>query len=165
MPKNRHTTSFYQAFSGGDGGGDESVHSGVETPIQELGFCYDYLKYTSCVQSLSPVRLFETLWTVAHQAPLSTGFSTQEYWSGLPFPSPNNLPDPGIKPVSLVAPAPQADSLPLRHWLPLSALPAPNSSAVTFCLGWGLVCQRVFLNVLAPPSALGFLCIPDPVSL
>ena len=43
-----------------------------------------------------------TPWTVAHQAPLSTGFSRQEYWNGLPFPSPGNLPDPGIKPVSPV---------------------------------------------------------------
>ena len=48
-------------------------------------------------------------WTVAHQAPLSMGFSRQEYWSGLPFPSPGDLLDPGIKPRS---PAVQADSLP-----------------------------------------------------
>ena len=50
------------------------------------------------VKSLSRVRLFVTPWTVAYQAPLSTGFSRQEYWSGLPFPSPGDLPDPGIKP-------------------------------------------------------------------
>ena len=49
------------------------------------------------------------LWTVAHQAPLFLGFSRQEYWSGLLFPSPGDLSDPGIKPVS---PAFQADSLP-----------------------------------------------------
>ena len=49
-----------------------------------------------------------TPWTVAHQAPLSTGFSRQEYWSGLPFPSPGDLPDSGIEPRS---PALQADSL------------------------------------------------------
>ena len=48
----------------------------------------------------SHVRLFVTLWTVAHQAPPSMGFSRQEYWSGLPIPSPGGLPDPGIKPVS-----------------------------------------------------------------
>ena len=47
-------------------------------------------------------------WTVAHQAPLSMGFSRQEYWSGLPFPSPGDLPDPGIKPRS---PALQEDAL------------------------------------------------------
>jgi len=44
-------------------------------------------------------------WTVAHQAPLSSGFSRQEYWSGLPFPPPRDLPDPGIKPASLASPA------------------------------------------------------------
>ena len=43
---------------------------------------------------------FVTLWAVAHQAPLSLGFSRQEYWSGFPFPPPGDLPDPGIKPVS-----------------------------------------------------------------
>ena len=43
-----------------------------------------------------------TLWTVAHQAPLSIEFPRQEYWSGLPFPSPGDLLDPGIKPASLV---------------------------------------------------------------
>ena len=52
---------------------------------------------------------FESPWTAAQQAPLSVGFSGQEFWSGLPFPSPGNLPDPGIKPRS---PALQADSLP-----------------------------------------------------
>ena len=46
------------------------------------------------------VQFFVTPWTVAHQAPLSMGFSKQEYWSGLPFPSPGDLPDPGIEPSS-----------------------------------------------------------------
>ena len=53
--------------------------------------------------------MFTTPWTVACQVPLSMGFSRQEYWSGLPFPSPGDLHDPGIKPR---APALQADSLP-----------------------------------------------------
>ena len=48
-----------------------------------------------CAQLLS--RLFATSWTLAHQAPLFMGLSQQEYWSGLPFPPPGNLPDPGIK--------------------------------------------------------------------
>ena len=52
------------------------------------------------VKSLSRVQLFATPWTVAYQAPQSIGFSRQEYWSGLPFPSPGDLPDPGIKPRS-----------------------------------------------------------------
>ena len=45
-----------------------------------------------------------TPWTVAHQAPLSMGFSRQEYWSGLPFPPPGDIPDPGIKLLSLMSP-------------------------------------------------------------
>ena len=52
------------------------------------------------VKSLSRVLLFATPWTVAFQAPLSMGFSRQEYWSGLPFPSPGDLPDPGFEPRS-----------------------------------------------------------------
>ena len=51
------------------------------------------------------VQLFVTLWTIAHQAPLSMGFSWQEYWSGLPCPPPGDLPDPGIEPASLKSPA------------------------------------------------------------
>ena len=64
----------------------------------------------ACV--LSHAQLFATPWTVALQAPLSMGFSRQEYWSGLPFPSPGDLPDAGIEPVSPVSPALQADFLP-----------------------------------------------------
>ena len=56
--------------------------------------------------------LFATLYTVTHQAPLSVGFSRQEYLSGFPFPLPGDLPDPGVKPVS---PALQVDSLLLSH--------------------------------------------------
>ena len=52
------------------------------------------------MKSLSRVRLFATPWTVAYQAPLSMGFSRQEYWSGVPFPSPGDLPNPGIEPGS-----------------------------------------------------------------
>ena len=58
---------------------------------------------------------FATTWTIACQIPLSMGFSRHEYWSVLPFPSPGDLPDPGIKPVSPVSLALQADSLPLSH--------------------------------------------------
>ena len=50
----------------------------------------------------SCVQLFVTPWTIAHQAPLSMGLSRQENWSGLPFPPPGDLPDPGIKPSSHV---------------------------------------------------------------
>ena len=62
-----------------------------------------------CGSVLSHVRVFANPWTLAYQAPLSMGFSRQQYWSGLPFPSPGNLPDPGIKPRS---PALQTDALP-----------------------------------------------------
>ena len=55
--------------------------------------------------TLSCVWLFATSWTVACQAPLSMGFPRLEYWGGLPFPTPGDLPDPGIEPTSLVSPA------------------------------------------------------------
>ena len=64
------------------------------------------------VKSLSHVRPFATPWTAAYQAPPSMGFSRQEYWSGMPFPSPGDLPNPGIEPGS---PALQGASLPLSH--------------------------------------------------
>ena len=67
-----------------------------------------YMQSESEVKSLSRVQLFATPWTVARQAPLSMGFSRQEYWSGLPFPSPGDLPNPGIEPES---PALQVDAL------------------------------------------------------
>ena len=60
-------------------------------------------------KSLRHVQLSAIPWTVAYQASLSVGFSRQEYWSGLPFPSPGDLPDPGIKPRS---PTLQANTLP-----------------------------------------------------
>ena len=60
------------------------------------------------MKSLSRVRLFATLWTVALQAPPSMGFFRQEHWSALPFPSPGDLPNPGIEPRS---PALQAEAL------------------------------------------------------
>ena len=60
------------------------------------------------IKLLSRVQLFATPWTVAYQAPLSMGFSRQQYWSGLPFPSPRDLPNPGIEPGS---PASQTDAL------------------------------------------------------
>ena len=69
-----------------------------------------------CAKSLqSCLTLFVTLWTVAHQTPLSMGFSRQEDWSGLPYSPPGYLPDSGIKTASPLTPALQADSLPLSH--------------------------------------------------
>jgi len=71
-------------------------------------------------KSLSRVQLFVTPWTVAHQAPPFMGFSKQEYWSGLPFPSPGDLPNPGIEPRS---PTLQADTLNSEPPGKLSKLP------------------------------------------
>ena len=61
------------------------------------------------------VPLFVTLWTIVFQAPLSMGFSRQEYWSGLLYPPPGGLLDSGIEPVSPAVPALKVDSLPLSH--------------------------------------------------
>ena len=58
-----------------------------------------------CAQALGRGQLFGTPWSVARQAPPSMGFSWQEYWSELPFPSPGDLPDPGIEPESVESPA------------------------------------------------------------
>ena len=67
-----------------------------------------------CAQLLSCPLLFMTLWSVAHQAPLSMEFSRPGYWSGLPFLSPGDLPNPEIKLTPPVSPALQVDSLPTR---------------------------------------------------
>ena len=69
------------------------------------GHQFSFLWCLVRVKSLSPVRLFATPWTVAYQDPLSMVFSRQEYWSGLPYPSPGDLPDPGIEPRSPTSPA------------------------------------------------------------
>ena len=61
--------------------------------------------FHATLSRFSHVRLFETLWTIAHRAPLSMGFSRQKYCSELPCPPPGDIPDPGIKPVSLMSPA------------------------------------------------------------
>ena len=78
------------------------------------------LSHEGCVPAgtlsrFSHVRLCATPWTVARQAPLSMGFSGQEYWSGLPCPPPGDLPDPGFEPESPTAPALQADSSPMSE--------------------------------------------------
>ena len=85
-------------------------HKALKQPPQQRG--RKLFKWYQCnVSSLSCVQLFVTPWTVAYQAPPSMEFSRQEYWSGVPFPSPGDLPDPGIEPGS---PALQADALPSK---------------------------------------------------
>ena len=66
---------------------------------------YNIYTYACMLSHFSHVQLFATLWTVAHQSPLSMGFSRQEYWSGLPCPPPGDLPNPGIELVSPMSPA------------------------------------------------------------
>ena len=73
-----------------------SVVCGTTRSLLWLVIPSPYFHCVCCV--LSPVWLLLTPWTVAHQAPLSMGFPRQEYWSGLPFPPPGDLPDPGIEP-------------------------------------------------------------------
>ena len=86
-----------------------------------------HLQPRQVVKLLSRVRLFVIPWTVAHQAPPSMGFSRQEYWSGLPFPSPGDLPNSGIKPRSPALWANALTSEPLgKHYLVL------NQIVVTF---------------------------------
>ena len=80
------------------------------TPVCSLTLNLRNRKHSSGgeVKSLSGVQLFVTPWTIVYRAPPSLGFSRQEYWSGLPFPSPGDLPNPGIEPRS---PELQADAL------------------------------------------------------
>ena len=77
------------------------------------------------VYILSGNCLFATPWTIAHQAPLSMGLSRQEYWHGLPCPSPGDLPDPGTE---LTSPALQAHALLLRYWGSPCVVGSPPSS-------------------------------------
>ena len=79
--------------------------TGSVTLGQLLGLSEPWIPVCKKVKLLSHVRLFVTARTVALQAPLSLGFSRQEYWSGLPCPPPGDLPDPGIEPKSLMSPA------------------------------------------------------------
>ena len=84
-------------------------------------------------RSFSRVWLFATPWTTADQAPLSMGFSRQEYWSGLPFPSPGDLPNPGIEPRS---PALQADSTIWDYF---------TTSKIILPLSITSFCEKVFI--------------------
>ena len=92
-------------------------------------------------QSLSHVWLFVTPWPIVCQAPLSLGFSRQEYWSGLPFPPPGDVLNPGIKPWS---PALQADSLPSEpvgnSWVAPKFSKSLPEQASFLCTRQGLAC-------------------------
>ena len=85
-------------------------------PLLLLPSIVPSIRVTVCVLShFCCVRLFATPWTRSRQAPPSMGFSRQEYWSGLPFPAPGDLPNPGMAAVSPVSPALAAGSLPLSQ--------------------------------------------------
>ena len=91
--------------------------------------------------------LFATPWTVARQAPLSMGFSRQEYWSGLPCPLPGDLPDPEIEPVSPASPVLQADSLPLSHQVSPREFPNRSQSCgKTDPCGYNYNCKAHFCH-------------------
>ena len=80
--------------------------------LESFALDYSLLIILSCAHAplLSLIQLFVTLWTIAHQTPLSKGFFRQEYWNGLPYPPPGGLPNPGIEAVSPVSPALKVDS-------------------------------------------------------
>ena len=107
---------------------------------------------SSLCQLYSHVWLFATPWTVAHQTPLSLGFYRQEYWSGLPFPSPGDLPNPRTEPVSLASSALQTDSLPcepLEKPIPLATINLLLSESI--CLFWTFHIRN--------HTGCGFLCL------
>ena len=79
-------------------------------------FCHGLLCLCLCVCSFSPIQLFVIPLTVAQKVPLSMEFSQQEYWSRLSFPTPGDLPNPGIEPVCPAFPTVQVDSSLLSHW-------------------------------------------------
>ena len=123
------------------------------------------------VKWLSRVQLFVTPWTIASQAPPSMEFSRQEYWSGLPFPSPGDLPDPGIKPGS---PALQADTLlsepPGKEARTINDLPArqvhefcPSPGRVVSLIMGLLPLEILFLSSLSSLVCHSLLhCVPSP---
>ena len=117
---------------------DLAFHS-LNGVFDEQQFCiqmksnYFLIHPCVCTCVLSRVWLFATPWTIACQVPLFMEFSRQAYWSGLPLPSPGNVPDPGIKPVSPAYPALAADSLPLGQ------LGSQISSLCSLFCSWELI--------------------------
>ena len=85
-------------------------------PVLEGRYTCTSVTLLVCSSACSVISDSATPRTIAHQAPLSMGFFRQEYWSGLPYPPPGDLLNPGIESTSPVSPSLQGDSLPLRHW-------------------------------------------------
>ena len=109
------------------------------------------------VKSLSHVRLFEAPWTVAYQAPQSVGFSRQEYWSGLPFPSPEDLPHPGIEPRS---PTVEADTLLSEP--PGKSMVRDHHWCVFCLLGWEFWFDFFFFSHSPPIMTVAWLLFARP---
>ena len=115
-----------------------SKSQSVNVPSSPFPFLHIHLCLRRAVlRHFSHVWLFATLWTVAHQAPLSMGVSRQEYWTGLPCPPPGDLYHPGIELLSPVVPALQADSLPLSQWgSPYKCIQWLNYRNAKFKMDW-----------------------------
>ena len=105
-----------------------------------------------CAQWLSHVQVFATPWTVAHQVLLSMGFPRQEYWSGLPFPPPEDLPKPGIKPMSPAAPA--LGRRILYHW---ATWEAHSVISIYFCLSFWHHLRSIFFFFFGNERCCKFL--------
>ena len=113
-----------------------------------------YANWRMKVKSLSRVQLFATLWTVAHQAPPSMGFSRQEYWSRLPFPSPGDLPDPGTEPRS---PTLQADALTSEQPGKPQTIPkTKNSDIIIVQCNVSFEFPEQFFNIISLKKATSF---------
>ena len=108
-------------------------------PKKQMSYPQIQVKGNCCCFLLSCILLFVTPCTLAHQAPLSMGFPRQEYWSGLPYPTPGDLHDPGIEPAS---PALQAYSLSLSHHRSPRWKPQLFSDDISQC-DLFLICYRV----------------------
>ena len=102
-------------------------------PIME-GVCFPRL--CAMLSCFSHIQLFGTPWNVAHSAPLSMGFCRQAYWSGLLFPSPGDIPDPGMKPKSSASPALPVNSLPLNHLGSSRLCPMQTVDGTHICGEW-----------------------------
>ena len=124
-----------------------------------------------CTRLLSHVWLFAILWTVAYQTPLSIGFPRQEYWSGLPFPPPGDLPDSGPRDQTCISvpPALKADALQLNHWrspslrlysLAIGFFHIHNAFQMWSCSGVPVLCFLSLLTVSHRMAVLTFILIP-----
>ena len=129
-------------------GGAWWVHGVAKIRTGLSDFTFTFAIFLQCAQSFSCGWLFAIQWTVAHKAPLPMGFSRQEYWNGLPFPTPGGLLDPGIKPMSPASLHWQADSLPLHHL----------GSPIFFIKNTINVAFFFFFSVYASKQILSILC-------